>query len=163
MSPSPNLRSLTEEILYPGVALIEGANVSVGRGTDTPFEVLGAPWMNGRRLAHYLNGCGIAGVKFSPTTFTPKTDRYKGRICRGVRITLLDRQSLDAASLGLGLVEALYRLYPGLFEIDQTLDLVGSRGLVDAIKSNKDPRFVMSVWQPSLERFLALRARYLLY
>jgi len=163
VSPSPNLRSLTEETLYSGVALVEGANISVGRGTDTPFEVVGAPWIHGRELSRYLNECGIAGVTFAPVTFTPKTDRYKRKVCRGVRITLLDRQSLDTASLGIGLVEALYRLYPKSFRIDKTLYLVGSRDAVDAIKSNKDTRFVTSVWQPSLERFLALRSRYLLY
>jgi len=163
MSPSPNLRSLTEETLYPGVALVEGANVSVGRGTDTPFEVLGAPWIRGRKLSRYLNNCGIAGVTFAPITFTPKTDRYKGKACNGVRITLFDRQSLDAASLGIGLVEALYRLYPGLFRIDKTLDLVGSRDVLSAIKSGKDPRDLTSLWQPSLERFLAQRSKYLLY
>jgi len=163
VSPSPNLRSLTEETLYSGVALVEGANISVGRGTDTPFEVVGAPWIHGRELSRYLNECGIAGVTFAPVTFTPKTDRYKRKVCRGVRITLLDRQSLDTASLGIGLVEALYRLYPKSFRIDKTLYLVGSRDAVDAIKGNKDTRFVTSVWQPSLERFLALRSRYLLY
>jgi uncharacterized protein YbbC (DUF1343 family)/CubicO group peptidase (beta-lactamase class C family) len=163
VSPSPNLRSLTEATLYPGVALVEGANISVGRGTDTPFEVVGAPWIHGRELSHYLNECGIVGVTFAPITFTPKTDTYKGKVCSGVRITLLDRQSLDAASLGIGLVEALYRLYPKLFRIDQTLDLVGSRDVMNAIKSGKDSRDLTSLWQPSLERFLALRSRYLLY
>jgi uncharacterized protein YbbC (DUF1343 family)/CubicO group peptidase (beta-lactamase class C family) len=162
-SPSPNLRSLTEETLYPGVALIEGANMSVGRGTDTPFEVVGAPWIHGGKLSHYLNGRGIAGVTFAPVTFTPRADQYEGQVCSGVRITLLDRQSLDAASLGIGLVEALYRLYPNLFRIDQTLALVGSRDVIDAIKSGRDPSSGVPLWQPSLERFLALRSKYLLY
>jgi uncharacterized protein YbbC (DUF1343 family)/CubicO group peptidase (beta-lactamase class C family) len=161
--PSPNLRSLTEETLYPGVALIEGANISVGRGTDTPFEVVGAPWIHSGELSHYLNGRGFSGVTFAPVTFTPRSDQYEGQVCRGVRITLLDRQSLDAASLGIGLVEALYRLYPDLFRIDQTLDLVGSRDVIDAIKSGKDPSSGVPLWQPSLERFLALRSKYLLY
>ncbi len=137
--PSPNLRTLVEETLYPGVALIEGANISVGRGTDTPFEIVGAPWVNAGKLAGYLNSRGIAGVTFAPITFTPGADRYKSKVCRGVRITLIDRQSLDTASLGLGLVEALYRLYPRSFKIDKTLDLVGSREVIDALKSGKGP------------------------
>jgi uncharacterized protein YbbC (DUF1343 family) len=161
--PSPNLRSLTEETLYPGVALVEGANVSVGRGTETPFEVVGAPWIRGRELSHYLNECRITGVTFAPVTFTPRADRYKGTVCNGVRITLLDRQSLNAASMGIGLVAALYRLYPASFTIDKTLDLVGSRVVLNALKGGKDLRSVASLWQPSLERFVALRSRYLLY
>jgi uncharacterized protein YbbC (DUF1343 family)/CubicO group peptidase (beta-lactamase class C family) len=162
-SPSPNLRSLTEETLYPGVALIEGANMSVGRGTDTPFEVLGAPWIHGQELSRYLNGRGIAGVTFAPVTFTPRSDTYEGQVCSGVRITLVDRQALDAASLGIGLVEALYRLYPKRFRIDRTLGLVGSRDVLDAIKSGNDPVSGVPLWQPSLEKFLALRSKYLLY
>ncbi len=161
--PSPNIRSLTEEALYPGVALLEGANVSVGRGTDAPFEVVGAPWINGRQLARYLNNSGIAGVTFAPTTFKPRADRYRGNTCNGVRITLADRRSLDSGSLGLGLVQALYRLYPRFFRIDKTLDLVGSREVLDAIKHGQDLPSLTSLYQPSLEKFLALRSRYLLY
>ena len=161
--PSPNLRSLTEETLYPGVALVEGANISVGRGTATPFEVVGAPWINGRELSRYLNRCGIAGVTFAPATFTPGADRYKGNVCSGARITLVDRRSLDSASLGLGLVQALYRLYPRFFRIDKTLDLVGSKEVLTALKNGQDIHSLTSLWQPSLERFLALRSRYLLY
>ena len=163
VSPSPNIRSLAAEILYPGVALVEGANVSVGRGTDIPFEVVGAPWIHGRELSRYLNGCGIAGVTFEPITFKPKADRYKGDVCRGVRITLLDRQSLNSASMGISIVQTLYRLYPNLFSIDKTLGLVGTRDVINAIKRGQDSRSVTSLWQPSLERFLALRSRYLLY
>lgn len=163
VSPSPNLRSLTEEILYPGVALVEGANVSVGRGTGTPFEVLGAPWIDAEKLAGYLNGKGIAGVRFSPAEFTPVTDIYKGKLCRGVRIAVQDRQALDAASLGIGIVDALYRLYPKSFRIDQTLGLVGSREVLNAIKSGTEPSSVEAGWQPMLARFLSMRSRYLLY
>jgi uncharacterized protein YbbC (DUF1343 family)/CubicO group peptidase (beta-lactamase class C family) len=162
-SPSPNLRSLTEETLYPGVALIEGANMSVGRGTDTPFEVVGAPWINGRELSRYLNNRGIAGVTFEPVLFTPKSDKYEGHVCSGVRITLVDRQSLNAASLGIGLIETLYRLYPKKFRIDDTLGLVGSREVIMAIKSGNDPSAGVPLWQASLERFLAMRSKYLLY
>ncbi len=161
--PSPNLRTLTQETLYPGVALIEGANISVGRGTDTPFELVGAPWIRSRELASYLNNRGIAGVTFAPITFTPRADRYKRKVCSGVRITLLDRRSLNTASLGLGLVEALYRLYPRFFKIDKTLDLVGSRDVLHALKSGQDTQSAASLWQPSLEKFLALRSKYLLY
>ncbi len=161
--PSPNIRSLTGETLYPGVALLEGANVSVGRGTDEPFEVVGAPWINGRQLASYLSKSRIAGVTFAPTTFKPRADRYRGNTCSGVRITLADRRSLDSGSLGLGLVQALYRLYPKFFRIDKTLDLVGSREVLNAIKNGQTLPSLTSLCQPSLEKFLAMRSRYLLY
>jgi len=163
VSPSPNLRSLTEAILYPGVALVEGANVSVGRGTDTPFEVLGAPWISSENLSNYLNNRGICGVRFEPTVFTPRSDIYRGKTCQGIMITVVDRQALDAASLGIGLVEALYRLYPRSFRIDETLSLVGSRDVLEAIKRGHDPRSLPYLWQPSLDRFLETRSKYLLY
>jgi uncharacterized protein YbbC (DUF1343 family) len=163
VQPSPNIRNLNEEILYPGVALVEGANVSVGRGTDTPFEVVGAPWIDGERLAGYLNGRSIAGVRFSPARFTPKSDIYKGKTCRGVSITLEDRSVMNAASLGIGIVEALYRLYPKSFRIDQTLGLIGSKEVLDDIKKGRKPDSEPPVWKASLEDFLAVRSRYLLY
>ena len=96
VNPSPNLRSVTEAALYPGVALIEGTNVSVGRGTDTPFELVGAPWINSRELAAYLNARGIAGVRFVPVTFTPTASNYAGQKCEGVNVVLTERNALDA-------------------------------------------------------------------
>jgi uncharacterized protein YidB (DUF937 family) len=121
VNPSPNLRSVDEATLYAGVGLIEGANVSVGRGTTSPFELIGAPWIDGTGLAGYLARREIGGVRFEPTDFTPDRDRYAGRDCRGVRITLTDRASLDVARLGLELTAALYRLYPTDFKLSQLL------------------------------------------
>jgi uncharacterized protein YbbC (DUF1343 family)/CubicO group peptidase (beta-lactamase class C family) len=162
-NPSPNLRSLTEAVLYPGVAMVEGANVSVGRGTDTPFELLGAPWINGKWLAVYLNSRDIQGVRFLPVDFTPQSNKFAGDVCHGVQIFLVDRQALDAPELGVELASALYRLFPKSFDLDKTLPLIGSRWVVDDIRSNLDPNRIEYLWQDPLMNFRKLRAKYLLY
>jgi len=163
VNPSPNLRSLTEAILYPGVAMVEGANVSVGRGTDTPFELLGAPWINASKLAAYLNSRNIRGVSFVPADFVPKSDLYQNKRCHGVRVTLFDRQILDAAVMGIQIIEALYRLNPRDFQLDKTLDLVGSRRVLQAVKAGWDSQSIVHLWLNTLEQFLNLRVKYLLY
>ncbi len=163
VDPSPNLRSLAEETLYPGVALVEGANVSVGRGTPTPFEVLGAPWVRAGQLSRYLDRRKIPGVHFAPATFTPAAGPYAGRRCQGVRIAVVDRDALDAPSLGVELASALTRLYPAQFRTDRTLGMVGSRPVLAAIERGEDPRRIAASWQQPLARFEGMRARYLLY
>ncbi len=163
VNPSPNLRSLTQAILYPGVALVESANVSVGRGTPTPFEVIGAPWVSADGLAHYLSGRRIPGVAFEPVTFVPNTSRFVNQRCQGVRVRLVDRAALDGPALGIELAAALHRLYPGEFQLDRTLGMVGSRVVLTAIKNGDDPREIRRRWQPGLENFCRVRAKYLLY
>jgi uncharacterized protein YbbC (DUF1343 family)/CubicO group peptidase (beta-lactamase class C family) len=163
LSPSPNLQSLTETILYPGVAMVEGTNVSVGRGTMTPFELIGAPWMNGEELASYLSNRNIQGVRFKPVDFTPNNSLYKNRLCHGVQIMLLDRQVLDSPALGIEIAGALYRLYPKDFQIDKTLGLIGSRKVLQAMKEGQDPTSIVQSWQGTLEQFRHLRSKYLLY
>jgi len=162
-NPSPNLRSTDEATLYAAVGLIEGANVSVGRGTPSPFEVVGAPWLDGDHLTHYLLDRGIAGVHFEPVEFRPDADRYSGQLCRGVRIKVTDRARFDAASLGLELAAALHRLYPERFELDATRQLVGSPVVFEALKSGTDPRGLPALWRSKLHAFNAIRAKYLLY
>lgn len=163
VNPSPNLRSLIQATLYAGVGMVEGANVSVGRGTATPFEVLGAPWINGAQLAEYLNARRIPGVRFRPVTFTPTSSAYRGRPCEGVRIELTDRDALDAPALGIELVAALHRLYGGTFRTDQTAGMVGSRAVVQQVQAGADPAAVRASWQPELARFHQLRRQYLIY
>lgn len=163
VNPSPNIRSLTQAILYPGVALVESANVSVGRGTATPFEVVGAPWVSAERLAAHLNRRNIAGVAFAPATFVPRTSRFCRKRCEGVRLRVTDRDLLDAPALGLELAAALYRLHPGEFDIDRTLAMIGAPEVLQAIKSGKDPQEISQRWQLRLAEFLRIRARYLLY
>jgi uncharacterized protein YbbC (DUF1343 family) len=163
INPSPNLRSLTEAVLYPGVAMAEGANVSVGRGTDTPFELLGAPWINAEKLSGYLNSRHIPGVKFLPLDFTPASDHYRNKTCRGVRIVLADRQTLDSAALGIEIISALHKLYPKDFRLNDTLGLIGSRKVMQEIRDGLDPKIIEVNWQGPLAQFLKLREKYLLY
>lgn len=163
VNPSPNLRSLDEATLYPGVALVEGANVSVGRGTEEPFRLVGAPWIDGPALAQYLQHRGIAGVRLDAARFTPDGDRYASEPCAGVRITLTDRTALDAPRLGIELAAALHKLYPKQFQLGHTLGLIGSRQTIEAIDDGVDPKLIEAQWRPALDAFKALRAKYLIY
>jgi uncharacterized protein YbbC (DUF1343 family)/CubicO group peptidase (beta-lactamase class C family) len=163
VDPSPNLRNLTEDVLYPGLGMIEESNISVGRGTDTPFEVLGAPWIDAKQLSDYLNGRDIQGVRFIPVDFTPASAKFANQVCHGISLVLLSRQALDSPELGVELASALYALYPKQFEIDKTLSLVGSHDVIAAIKAGKDPREIELQWERKLGAFLQMRQKYLLY
>ena len=163
VNPSPNLRSVTEAALYPGVALIEGTNISVGRGTDTPFELVGAPWIKSRELASYLNARAIAGVRFVPVTFTPSAAVYSGQQCQGVNILLTDRNALDAPELGLELAAALHKLYATDFKIERMTDLLANQPAFEALIAGQDPRRIAQDWQPDLATFQQVRKKYLIY
>jgi len=163
VNPSPNLRTLTEAILYPGVGMVEGANVSVGRGTATPFELLGAPWIDGEEFASYLNDRKIQGVQFVPVEFTPNSSQFKNQLCHGVQMVLLDRQILDSPALGVEIISALHHLYPREFQLDKTMGMIGSREVLQAIKDGQDPASIVQNWQGPLVKFYKLRSKYLLY
>lgn len=163
VAPSPNLRRLEEVVLYPGVAMVEAANVSVGRGTDTPFEVLGAPWIDGKALAQYLGARAIAGVRFEAVAFTPREWAFAGQPCQGVRIHLTDRNRLDSPLLGIELMSALQRLHSDRFAIDRTLGMLGSRESLAAIKAQVDPREIAPMWSTALDGFRVRRESSLLY
>jgi len=163
VNPSPNLRNLTEAALYPGVALIEGTNVSVGRGTDTPFEVVGAPWIKSRELAAYLNGRGIQSVRFVPIVFTPASSNFAGERCEGVNLIALGRNTLDSPELGIELASALHKLYPSEFKMERMADLLVNQAVFEAIEAREDPRRIAEDWQERLEEFVRLREKYLLY
>ena len=163
VNPSPNLRGVTEAALYPGVGLIEGTNVSVGRGTDSPFELFGAPWMKGRELAAYLNARGISGVRFVPVTFTPMSSNYTNQKCEGVNLVLTERNALDGPELGVELASALRKLYPADFKIDRMIELLVNQSAFDGLLSGKDPRRIAQDWQEELDRFEAVRKKYLIY
>jgi uncharacterized protein YbbC (DUF1343 family) len=143
--------------------MVEGANVSVGRGTESPFELVGAPWIDGVELAGRLNQRKITGVSFKATSFMPSSDRYRNQLCHGVRIVIENRNDLDTPALGIELASALYRLYRGEFQIEKNLGLIGARWALQAIKDGEDPRTIAESWQTSLAEFHALRAQYLLY
>ncbi len=163
INPSPNLRSLTEATLYPGVAVVEFTNVSVGRGTETPFELLGAPWIKATELAQYLNGRNISGVRFVPITFTPTSSEYAGQECRGVNTVLVDRAGLDAPEMGLELASALHKLYPEQFHIERMIELLLNQTAYDAIVAGQDPRRIAEDMREPLEKFQRLREKYLIY
>jgi len=163
VNPSPNMRSLTEATLYPGIGMIEATNISVGRGTGTPFELLGAPWVNSKELARYLNAREIAGVRFIPVEFTPESSKYSLQKCGGVQIVVSDRNLLDAPELGVEIVAALLSLYPNDFKIAGLDSLMVNTVSVEAITAGQDPRRVAEQWRDGLERFEALRAKYLIY
>jgi uncharacterized protein YbbC (DUF1343 family)/CubicO group peptidase (beta-lactamase class C family) len=163
VNPSPNLRNVTEEALYTGVALIEGTNVSVGRGTDSPFELVGAPWVKGKELANYLNGRAIAGVRFVPTTFTPASSIYSGQVCPGVNIVLTDRNGIDGPELGIELASALHKLYPAEWKVEKMQQLLVNQSVYDAITAGRDPRRIAQDWQDELQKFVKVREKYLIY
>jgi uncharacterized protein YbbC (DUF1343 family)/CubicO group peptidase (beta-lactamase class C family) len=163
INPSPNLRSVTEAALYPGVGMVEGTNVSVGRGTDTPFELLGAPWIKGRELAQYLNAREIAGIRFVPTSFTPNASNYSGERCEGVNLVLVDRNALDAPEMGIELASALRKLYPQQWHMDKMNDILVSQSTFDAIAQGQDPRRIAQDWREKLEEFMKVREKYLIY
>jgi uncharacterized protein YbbC (DUF1343 family)/CubicO group peptidase (beta-lactamase class C family) len=163
VNPSPNLRNLTEAALYPGIGMIEGANISVGRGTDTPFEVVGAPWIDARALAASLNARQIDGVRFIPVTFTPDSSNYAHQLCNGVNIAITYRDGIDAPELGLEIAAALWKLYPGQFKIDALDALIRNQSTLAALKEGQDPRRIAEDWQEALQDFQHTREHYLLY
>jgi uncharacterized protein YbbC (DUF1343 family)/CubicO group peptidase (beta-lactamase class C family) len=163
VNTSPNLRDLNEATLYPGVAMIEGTNVSVGRGTDTPFEVVGSPWIKSKELAAYLNSRAIQSVRFVPVVFTPSASNFAGERCEGVNLVVLDRNTLNSPELGVELASALHKLYPNDFKLEKMADLLVNQSVFEAIGAGEDPRRIEEDWQERLEEFLQMREKYLLY
>ena len=163
VNPSPNLRSLEAAALYPGVALMEGTNVSVGRGTDTPFQLIGAPWVDATELSRYLNARNIAGVRFVPTNFTPASGNYVRQQCSGVHIVVTDRESIDAPELGIELAAALHKLSPLGFDMERMNQLLANKGVFAALKAGEDPRRIAEDWRDALEQFMQIRTKYLIY
>lgn len=165
VNPSPNIRNVTEEILYPGVALTEGTNVSVGRGTPTPFEWLGAPWINAEEFTQELRSRNLPGIRFDPVEFTPDstTNRYPNQRCFGVRFTLTDRDAFEPVATGIHIVDALYKLYPDKYNIDRTYGLIGRKAVIDMIKKRVPVEKIIQSWQDDLQAFIKIRNNYLLY
>jgi uncharacterized protein YbbC (DUF1343 family) len=163
VNPSPNMRSLTEAALYPGIGMIETTNISVGRGTDTPFELIGAPWVDARDLAQYLNAREISGVRFVPVSFMPNASVYANQKCGGVNILLTDRYALDAPALGLEIASALHKLYPNDYKMDKLDVLMRSKATEEAIAAGADPNRIEEDWQDAIDAFARTRAKYLLY
>ncbi len=162
-NPSPNMRSLTEAALYPGIGLLETTNVSVGRGTDTPFEVVGAPWIDGPRLASYLNNRRIPGVRFIPIRFKPTTSVLKNEDCGGLNIVITDRSRFQSVATGIEIAVALHSLYPTDWKVDNYLRLLVNADVLERLKRGESADELIRSWMPSLENFRRQRARVLLY
>ena len=163
VSPSPNMRNMNEAALYPGIGAIEGTNLSVGRGTDTPFEHVGAPWIDGVQLAAALNARDIPGVRFYPERFTPSSSNYSGQECQGVFIVVTDRAILHPVRVGLEIASALTRMYPTQYRLDQAERLFGSRDTLARIRLGDDPASIAASWGAAEAKWRQLRAKYLLY
>lgn len=159
-NPSPNMRSVTQAMLYPGICYVEATNISVGRGTDTPFEVVGAPYIDGRELANELNAAQMPGVSFYPIEFTPKDSKFKGEKCKGVSIIVTDRSKLDAVQVGMRLA-ALLKEYKE-WESDKLVRLVHNQKAVNTL-FDKGYDAARSEWLPDLAKFMTMRKKYLHY
>ncbi len=163
INPSPNMRSLTEATLYPGIGLLEVTNVSVGRGTDTPFEVIGAPWIDGRKLAAALNSARLPGVRFVPISFTPRLSVHKDVNCGGINIIITDRAQFEPITTGLEIAAQLLKLYPKEFEAHKFNRLLVNQKVFDAFKQGSEGKALRQVWETELAAFRAIRRKYLLY
>jgi uncharacterized protein YbbC (DUF1343 family)/CubicO group peptidase (beta-lactamase class C family) len=163
VNPSPNMRSAGAATLYPGIGLLETTNLSVGRGTDTPFEVIGAPWLDGRRLAAVLGARRIPGATFTPIHFTPTSSKFAGERCGGVRIAVTDRDALRPVALGLEIAVALRDLHPVDWQRGKFLDLLASADTFRRLEAGEPADAIVRSWEAGLARFQERRARFLLY
>jgi len=164
IAPSPNMRSLKAATLYPGLCLIEYSdNLSVGRGTDAPFEQIGAAFIHGRELAAYMNQRRIPGVRVYPASFKPMESNLKGVLVEGVRFEITDRESLDATGLGLEVAAALRKLYPDKIDFSKSRRLIGSDDVVRRLHAGEDPRVIERSYSEQVAAFVKLREPYLLY
>jgi uncharacterized protein YbbC (DUF1343 family) len=163
VDPSPNMRNTIEAILYPGVCLLEDTNVSVGRGTDRPFELVGAPWIEPRRLASALQSAHLSGVRFVPLFFTPNSGNYHGVRCGGVNILITDSGRLNSVLLGLTLITVLRKLYPEESEIENVVNLLGNKSAMKNLKAGRTPAEILRLDGPELRKFLVKRQKALIY
>lgn len=166
--PSPNMPSPRTALVYPGIGLFEGTNLSEGRGTTTPFEVVGAPFVDGQALAARMNALGLPGVRFRPLHFTPTFSKYSGQSCGGVQIHVLDEEAFRPVRTGIALLQAIHALYPEKMEFlpgqPPFFDkLAGNGWLRKAIEDGEPLSDIEARWQPGLQRFMDVRKRYLLY
>jgi uncharacterized protein YbbC (DUF1343 family) len=163
INPSPNMRNLLQATLYPGIGAIEGTNISVGRGTDTPFEQIGAPWIDGVQLASELNARNLPGIRFYPVRFTPASSKHANQECQGVFMVVTDRLALRPVRVGAEIAASLSRLYGAKYEIDAAARLFGSAGNLASLRAGADPATLLSGWSQAEGRWRLLRAKYLIY
>ncbi|HEY1342696.1 MAG TPA: exo-beta-N-acetylmuramidase NamZ domain-containing protein [Bryobacteraceae bacterium] len=164
VNPSPNMRSLKAATLYPGLCLLEySKNLSVGRGTDAPFEQIGADFLGGRELALYLNQRQVPGVRAYATSFTPTESNFKGVRIEGIRFEITNRDMFDSTRLGLELGAALQKLYPGKIDFANGKRLIGSDDVIRRLQAGEDPRQIQQSFQDAVDAFVKMRQQYLLY
>jgi uncharacterized protein YbbC (DUF1343 family) len=162
-NPSPNMRSLTQALIYPGVGLLEMTNLSVGRGTDTPFELIGAPWIRERDLAAHLNAAALPGVRFVPVRFTPTATKFPNESCGGVNIVITDRAAFNSLRTGIQLMCSLQALFPDDWQTKNLNRLLSSAKVRDAVLAGQSATEIESLWQKSLTEFNLRRQPFLLY
>ena len=163
INPSPNMRSLTEATLYPGIGLLETTNLSVGRGTDTPFEVVGAPYIDGRKFAAYLNAKNLSGVRFVPIKFKPNASVFKDEMLGGINIVITDRAEFKSIRTGIEIASALRALYPSDWQIEKFNRLLANQTVFDEIKAGKSAADIERAQRVALDEFVKKRASFLLY
>jgi uncharacterized protein YbbC (DUF1343 family) len=163
IDPSPNMRNMLAAILYPGICLLEGTNVSVGRGADRPFEVVGAPWIEPRSFAAALKEVQPPGVEFVPIFFTPSASSNRGIRCGGVHILITNCEKLNSVLVGLTLISVLHRLYPAQFELEKVIDLLGNAEAMRSLKAGQSPAEALQAGSPEIRDFLVKRRKALIY
>jgi uncharacterized protein YbbC (DUF1343 family) len=158
------MRNMAAATVYPGVGAIEGTNISVGRGTDTPFEQIGAPWIDGPALSAALNASPLPGVRLYPVTFTPAAGaKLGGQLCHGVFLIVTDRDRLRPVRVGLQLASTLSRLYGSQFTLEDAATLFGSKSMLEKVRAGDDPAAIAASWAADEAKWRLTRAKYLLY
>jgi uncharacterized protein YbbC (DUF1343 family) len=161
--PSPNLRTLKGAILYPGLEVLQNAGVSVGRGTEAPFEEFGAPWINGEDVAAALNARNLPGLRFSNQPYIPVTGLYAGQHCGGVGIRVTDRAAVRSMTMGLEIAAILLKKYPDHFDVAKTMTLLGNDATLEALKTGTPVEQIVLSWSADLAAFDQVRRKYFLY
>jgi uncharacterized protein YbbC (DUF1343 family) len=161
--PSPNLRTLKGSLLYPGLEILQNAGVSVGRGTESPFEEFGAPWINGEEVAADLNARQLPGVHFVNQPFVPVSGLYTGRRCGGVGIRVTDHTALRSMRVGLEIAAILEKKYPKDFDVSKIILLLGNAETVSALQAGTSPEKIIDSWSKDLAAFDSVRRKYFLY
>lgn len=161
--PSPNLPNTDSVLLYPALALLEGTDVSVGRGTSEPFSVLGAPWASAERILEVLSGLDVPGVEFQAARFRPRSARHRGRVCHGVRVRIINANDYRATRTGLAVVRAMLTVHRERIALDRVLPLLGSRQMLDALVNGSSLDELVSLASADATSFETRRAPFLLY
>jgi uncharacterized protein YbbC (DUF1343 family) len=162
-NPSPNMRNLTQATIYPAIGMLEAANLSVGRGTDQPFEFFGAPWVDDNRLATELNDANLPGLRFVPIEFTPVSSKFKDQACQGCYVVVTDRTKVQPGRTGLTIAWELKKLFGDAFQIDAVSRLMQNEAVLAALKATDDPAKLPAMWRDDLAGFRAVREKYLIY